>query len=361
MALGERVEWVRPGGVLAFPRMPPWMARNFPAIVLVLASITYAEFLTGSTVVLSALIDPVSLLFLLGLYGAGVLLVREASVRWSKGWPTVLLLGAAYGIAEEGIGTKTFFGPAGVGYLAIYGHWLGVNWVWAVELALFHAIFSIALPIATVALLFPATQGRSFLATPRARTAALLAFLATVGAMFVLFNRPETPSALLILAALAAVGVLVVGARRGPAHLGGLGLRAAPTGVRHPFLAGAAFVWGFFAIVWLLPRFVPFPWVVIAATIGWTVGFGVWCARHRDELGDPRTRADVVFGSLTFSFVLAMVVGVFGDFAVFPVLAAVVGGFLLLRARLKTPGGAPRTAPSASADGSAAVPSSIRV
>ena len=119
-------------------RVPVGLRRNAPWLVLIVTSITFAEFLTGSTPVLVPLLDPLSALFLVGLYGAGVLLVREASIRWNKGWPTILLLGAAYGIAEEGLGTKTFFGPAGVGYLGVYGHFVGVNWVWAVELDLFH-------------------------------------------------------------------------------------------------------------------------------------------------------------------------------------------------------------------------------
>ncbi|OGO37081.1 MAG: hypothetical protein A2147_05745 [Chloroflexi bacterium RBG_16_57_8] len=34
------------------------------------------------------------------LYGSGAVLVRELTVRWGKGWPTMLALGAAYGIMD---------------------------------------------------------------------------------------------------------------------------------------------------------------------------------------------------------------------------------------------------------------------
>jgi hypothetical protein len=337
MALANRSQWLRPPSVLTWPRMPPWLARNLPAVVLVLASITYAEFLTGSTVVLAALLDPSSLAFLLGIYGAGVLLVREASVRWSKGWPTVLLLGAAYGIAEEGLGTKTFFGPRGVGALAVYGHWIGVNWVWSVELALFHAIFSIALPIATVGLLFPATQGRSFLPSRRALVTTGAIFLATVAAMFVLFNRPETPSLALVLAAVAAIGLLVVLARRAPSTLAASGARDRSGLGLSPMAAGAAFTWGFFGIVWAGPSLIPVPAVVIAATLAWTVGFGWLVASRRTLLRAPYARAGFVFGALTFLLVLAAFEGVFGDFGAFVVVAVLIFGFLRLRKRLGAP------------------------
>jgi hypothetical protein len=325
-------------------RLRPWLGRNAPWLLLIVTSITFAEFLTGSTPVLVPLLDPISALFLVGLYGAGVLLVREASIRWNKGWPTILLLGAAYGIAEEGLGTKTFFGPAGVGYLGVYGHFLGVNWVWAVELALFHAIWSITLPIAVVGLVFPGTQGASFLPTVRARWAVFGVFAATVALMFVLFNRPEIPSGFLVVAALAAIAVLVVAARQAPATLGGLGFgRAVRASRLSPFVLGAAFVWGFFGLAWVGPRFVAVPAVVAIGILAWSVAVGVEVARHREEFTTALARLDFVLGTLTFLVPLAVLMGFFGDFGVFPVVAAVVYvGWWLRRRRLApTPSGVP--------------------
>ncbi|MCG2769572.1 MAG: hypothetical protein L6435_14495 [Anaerolineae bacterium] len=37
------------------------------------------------------------------------MLIRELRVRWGKGWPTVFVLGAAYGVLEEGLMVKSFF------------------------------------------------------------------------------------------------------------------------------------------------------------------------------------------------------------------------------------------------------------
>jgi hypothetical protein len=327
-----------PASPLTLPRLPLGLSRHLPWIVLILASITFAEFLTGSTPALVPLLDPVSALFLVGLYGAGVLLVREATVQWKKGWPTVFLLGAAYGIVEEAIGTKTFFGPAGVGYLGVFGHFAGVNWVWAVELALFHAVFSIALPIAAVGLIFPVTEGRSFLPTAPSRAFVLAAFVVTVGVMFLLFNPTETPGAALLLASVAAVGVLVGLARLAPADLSGLRLGRAPssTGIS-PLPVGVAFVVGFFLLAWAGPRVLPVPSVIAVALVVWCGAFGVFVARRRESFSAPRARLDLILGCLSFLLLLAFAFGVAGDFGAIPVGAAVLLIGWRLRARLGSP------------------------
>jgi hypothetical protein len=331
------IDWT-PRSVLTLPRLPPVLARNLPWILLILCSITFAEFLTGSTPVLVPLVDPLSAAFLIGLYGAGVILGREAAVRWNRGWPTVLLLGAAYGIVEEGIGTKTFFGQAGVGYLAVYGHFAGVNWVWAVELALFHAVWSIALPIVVVGLVFPGTRGVPFLPTPRSRWTVLAVFVATVAAMFALFNRPETPSVFLLLAALAVIAALVYAARNVSPSLAGLGFGRASLGSGVPaFVLGAAFVWGFFGLAWVGPRLIAIPAFVALAILGWCVAFGVHIARRRERFAEPLPRLDFVLGCLSFLLVLATAFGAFGDYGALPVVAIVVVVFWRLRRHLAAP------------------------
>ena len=61
------------------------------------------------------------------LYGGGALIVRELSVIWGKGWMSVLLMGLAYGVIEEGLMVKSFFDPGWVdiGILGEYGRSLG--------------------------------------------------------------------------------------------------------------------------------------------------------------------------------------------------------------------------------------------
>ena len=145
-----------------------WVRRNRGAVALALLSPFIAEVLTGSTSITSLFVFPPAFLVGFGfdvmLYGAGVILVREAVVRWDKGWASVLLLGAAYGIVEEGLAVHTFFQPGGnpVGALGTFGRFAGVNGVWAVGLTVFHAVYSIALPILLVSLIYPETRGVRF-------------------------------------------------------------------------------------------------------------------------------------------------------------------------------------------------------
>lgn len=135
------------------------------------------ELLTGSTPVSELIVNPIG--FLVGfaldvvLYGSGALLIREFSVFFRKGWASVLLLGGAYGIAEEGFEVHTFFQTSGspVGALGSYGHLFGVNWMWSLSLTVFHATYSIALPILLVRLWFPDVKDQRWLSR---RTVTLL-------------------------------------------------------------------------------------------------------------------------------------------------------------------------------------------
>jgi hypothetical protein len=60
---------------------------------------------------------------------------------------------------------KSFFDPGwmDIGILGVYGRWGGVNWVWSLELTIYHAVFSIAIPILLVELLFPAQRQQTWL------------------------------------------------------------------------------------------------------------------------------------------------------------------------------------------------------
>ena len=140
------------------------MKRFFgPGLVLFWMSPIVGEMLSGSS-------PPASFFTFFGLtcmsilYGGGAILVRETAFRWGKGWPTILVLGAAYGILEEGLLCKSFFNPywPDAGILGSYGRWLGTNWVWTVELTVYHAVISIAIPILLVGLLFPARRNESW-------------------------------------------------------------------------------------------------------------------------------------------------------------------------------------------------------
>jgi len=196
--------------------------RRHPVLLLLAFTPGIPEYLSGSTPVYPIVTAPLFwLLFLglnLGLYGPGVLLVREAFVRWRKGWgwATLLLLGAAYGLLEEGTALSTLFDPNArvVGGLGHYGHFAGVNWVWLVGIVLVHTVLSVGLPIVLLGLALPETRGRPLLARRGIAVAAAVyggdvAFLAYIS------NYWRVAGPLLLLAALVA-GLLWVVAWRLP-------------------------------------------------------------------------------------------------------------------------------------------------
>lgn len=89
------------------------MRRFLPVIVLVLITPLIAELLWGSTPIAYA----ARLLAILPMYGAGALLIRELVRRSKRGWTSILLLGAAYAIVEEGLALQSFFNPRSMRHL----------------------------------------------------------------------------------------------------------------------------------------------------------------------------------------------------------------------------------------------------
>jgi hypothetical protein len=167
--------------------------RARPILCLALLTPGIPEYLSGSSspvgLVQFAPLFGVLLLANLGLYLAGVLLIREARVRWHLGWASVLTLGVAYGIAEEGLALDTLFDPhAGPVNAATAFSALGVNWGWSSQILVFHAMFSVALPLVILELALPEWKGRSLL-TLRGIHWTMGAYLATISVAGVLIAR----------------------------------------------------------------------------------------------------------------------------------------------------------------------------
>ncbi len=139
-----------------------------PALALFIIAPVFGELFSGSSP-LNEFINPLTFLTLALLYGCGAILCRELVVRWRKGWPSLLLLGLAYGIYEEGLLVQSFFDPTwmDLGSLAVYGRVAGVNWVWAEHLTIYHALVSIAASIAFVEILYPAQRRERWLKSRR--------------------------------------------------------------------------------------------------------------------------------------------------------------------------------------------------
>ncbi|OLC21634.1 MAG: hypothetical protein AUH33_01400 [Chloroflexi bacterium 13_1_40CM_68_21] len=80
------------------------------ALALFVLAPVCGELLSGSTP-LRAFVNPFTFLYLSGLYGSGALIVREIVRRRGLGWRNVLLLGAAYGVLEEGLVVTSWTNP----------------------------------------------------------------------------------------------------------------------------------------------------------------------------------------------------------------------------------------------------------
>jgi hypothetical protein len=132
--------------------------------VVFLLAPAVGELVSGSTP-LPEFLYPWVWLGLALLYGCGALLCRELALRWGTGWVGILLLGAAYGILEEGLVVRSFFDPnwQDLGALGEYGRSLGVNWLWSELLTLFHMAVSVGVTLALVELLFPGRRGEPWL------------------------------------------------------------------------------------------------------------------------------------------------------------------------------------------------------
>lgn len=185
--------------------------RLTPALVLLLLSPFIGEVMSTSTPPLSILFNPLGDLFLFGLYGCGAILIREIAFLWRKGWPSIVALGASYGIIEEGLMCKSFFDP-GWGDMKLhgaYGRLLGVNWVWTLELTLFHAAFSIGAAILLVWLAFPAMRDRRWVGNSTlVACGVIFLFVVVFGHYFITPYRPGIAlSGLALVAAAALIGV----------------------------------------------------------------------------------------------------------------------------------------------------------
>jgi hypothetical protein len=304
-----------PSALLVPPPSPTKDRWLLAALTLVALSILIPELLTGSTPVASLVLNPLSLPFLLGLYGCGVLLVREITVRWEKGWPSVLLLGGAYGILEEGPGTKTFFDPrvtSAAGSLAPVGHAFGVNWVWVLFISVFHAVFSIGLPILLVGLAYPETRGRR-LVTDRTLVCLGVAYAVTVLAMYFLFDPAYRPSAGVLAFFLGVVGALVLLAARAPARWP---FARPDRPLLPPFwvgILGGLWVFLWFGFFWLGASLHEDPYLIVFSGVTFTAAIG-FVLVPEVEVDEPHRRLCLATGLLSFVLVFSAVVTLGGDF-----------------------------------------------
>lgn len=142
----------------------PRVSTLSPALILFFLAPLVAEYLLGD---LPITLLP-ALIVLAPMYGAGALLIREVVRATGRGWPSVLLLGGAYGILEEAFTTQSLFNPdylhlhmglLNAGYIPALG--MGAWWtLWMLNV---HPIWSITTPIVLTEALFPERAHRPWL------------------------------------------------------------------------------------------------------------------------------------------------------------------------------------------------------
>ena len=119
-------------------------------LLLVCMSTIIAEVLSGSTTLSRIQYLPTQFI----LYGAAVILIREVSRRLNAGWPTIILLGLAFGLTLEGLVLQSVFNPNFLTNDLSFGRSAGANWVWIAYMPGFHAFFSISTPILLCEVIF---------------------------------------------------------------------------------------------------------------------------------------------------------------------------------------------------------------
>ena len=270
--------------------------KSHPVLFLLLLTPGIPEYLSASSNLTALVIaPPLFFLFLganVGLYGTGVILIREAKVRWRKGWASVFLLGVAYGIVEEGIDLWTLFysKAAPVGNLGYYGHWMGVNWVWTVGLLIFHSVFSIGLPIFLFGLVFPDLKSKSLVSGGKLAATFMCLFLDSiflflfVSAIYAGYN----PGGDLIVLSLIAVAILVVTAKKLPGDF--LKINAGPPRLspfKSAFLGAVLFpatlLMGGLAAAANAPPIIPFVLDLILAMLILTTTFKLMGSMNNQE------------------------------------------------------------------------------
>ena len=231
----------------AFPAAPDPRPRNRRAALLlaVLAPIV-AEVSLGSIPLTKFWVIPI----FVPIYGAGALFIREVVRRTGGGFANLLIMGVAYGLVEEGLALQSLTSPHLYGTAEWAPRVFGVNTAYTQLNLVYHAVFSVAVPIALVEFAF-ARHGTA----PYLRRGGVIAAGVTtvLGAALLRVSVPPTedlgytmplPAVLIIAAVAAVVTAIALRVRIGQPR------PAEPPSA--PMLAGvaAATTFGFLAMLW---------------------------------------------------------------------------------------------------------------
>ena len=278
--------------------------RISPAVALWFIAPIFGELFSGSSP-LNEYLNPVTIVLLGMLYGSGALLIREFVIRLKKGWISMLFLGMAYGIFEEGLMVRSFFNPnwMDLGILGEYGRVWDVNWVWVEHLTIYHALISIMVSIYFVEMLYPQRRKESWL-RPRGIALHGVLFLLTLPIGILLMSY-EAPYYWLLLC-WGTIGILVMAALIAPAKIPQKPIPNVVRPRRFWWLGMLGFLFYFFGLYAIAENsWLPFFATMLAALVycllilwlilRWSGNTHQWDDRHRMAL---------IIGALSFFLIL---------------------------------------------------------
>ncbi|MFI5454803.1 MAG: hypothetical protein ACHRXM_05070 [Isosphaerales bacterium] len=141
---------------------PPAWRRSAPVVALLLLSPVIAEVLFGATRITTIFV----LAPQIGIWGCGVLIIRDVVRCRRRGWTAILLMGIALAVGEECLIQQTSLAPlVGADLNHPYGRALGVNWVYFLWALGYESIWVVVLPIQLTELIFPARRDEPWLGT----------------------------------------------------------------------------------------------------------------------------------------------------------------------------------------------------
>lgn len=162
--------------------------RLLPVLGLLVLAPVCAEYLIGYDQIIGRPLELLSgLLVLAPLYGTVAVLIRETARRTGRGWPTILLLGAAFGLVEAGLVDQSLFNPDFVAEpswdqerMPTFLPVPGVSVKQLLGFVAGHVIWSFAAPIAVVEACVPRLAGRPWLGRAGTAVVVVLYVLAVV-------------------------------------------------------------------------------------------------------------------------------------------------------------------------------------
>ena len=292
-----------------------------PIITLLLLAPFIAEVLYGGT--------RISFIFVyipqVGAWGCGALIIRHIARSRRLGWPSVLLLGVALGLAEECVIQQTSLAPLVGLAKAEYGRVWGVNWAYLIWALGYWCVWVALVPIQLVDLIYKDRRDVTWFGTRGLLRACLSFGIASFMAWFMwtrrarvkvfhmpVYNPPALYLVLAIIVIVLLIGVALVLPQ--PRRITG---RVAP----EPWMVGLAALvlgtpWGAFVLLGFgaYPQ-VPFgPVVAVAAALAgvtlvlmyrWTTS-ATWNDTHRFSLVFGGVMACMLSG-----FVMFWVLGAF--------------------------------------------------